>query len=139
MSRSLTGLIAFVIVFHLIAFVGEAFLWMNPAIHEFLLQKLDTPIEASLYEQALILETLFVNQGFYNLFVALGGIAGFCLRAKSYKAQGTTLLAYMCFFAVGAGLVLLATTSAYIGGVLQAAPAFLALILMYKSQLFSRE
>jgi putative membrane protein len=136
MSRSLVLLLVFVIIFHIVAFTGEVFLWMNPSVHEFILQKLDAPAGVGIHEQALILKTLFVNQGFYNLFVALGGIAGFWLRAKGFKAQGMALLAYMCVFAVGAGLVLFFTTSAYIGSVLQSVPAFIALILLYKSRLF---
>lgn len=136
MFRFLRFLVVFVIFFHLVAFIGEVFLWMYPSVHEFSLKRLDVPVDVGLYEQALILKTLFVNQGFYNLFVACGGIIGLWMRVNGFKERGDVLLAYMCLFAVGAGVVLLFTTRAYIPGVLQSVPALIALILMYRNQVF---
>jgi len=70
MRKLLTGLFTIVIVVHLLAFVIEVFLWMNPAVHEFALNKFNASATTDLYEQALILKTLIVNQGFYNLLLA---------------------------------------------------------------------
>ncbi len=116
------------ILVHIVVFVGESFLWMNPAVHERVLGRLDSQIDVSLFEQAQILQALFLNQGFYNLFVALGGIAGWILYRTGKTEAGIALITYMCFFALGAGVVLALSIGAYAGAVVQALPPCLALI-----------
>ena len=136
MSKTVIAVVCYVIFFHLSAFVYEVFLWMNPAIYEFALSKLDAKVDVVFFDQALILKTLFVNQGFYNLLVASGGIIGLWLYVKGFKTQGITLMAYMCFIGTGAGLVLLFTSTAYIVAALQFGSGFIGLILMYRNGLF---
>jgi putative membrane protein len=127
------GLVAFVVLFHLGAFVLEAVLWMEPVVYERVLGRLTDTTTIELREQALILRALFINQGFYNLFLASGGIAGFVGLARGHAAVGRALIQYMCLFALGAGLVLAASTRAYVGALLQATSAALALLTMYRS------
>jgi len=62
------------IAIHVLVFVGESLLWGNPLIIERVLLKIDAPAGISLSDQAQVLEVLFYNQGFYNLFVALGKV-----------------------------------------------------------------
>lgn len=127
MSRLAKALVVFVIVFHLWAFVLEAFLWMRPAVHEPMLGRLTGASSVALHDQALILKTLFVNQAFYNLFLAIAGIAGLVFLRRGEATIGTTLIAYLCLSAVGAGLVLAVSTGAYVGALLQAGPPAVAL------------
>ncbi len=119
---------------HTLFFVVESFLWLNPVVHERVLTKLNVPTNASLYEQAKILEVLFFNQGYYNLFVALGGIAGLALYRKGKIQESITLVTYVCFFALAASLVLAYSTRIGNPGVyIQGLPPLLALVGMYFS------
>lgn len=131
MSRLAKALVVFVIAFHLWAFVLEAFLWMRPAVHEPMLGRLTGTSSVALLDQALILKTLFVNQAFYNLFLAIAGIAGFAFLRRGDATVGRTLIAYLCLSAVGAGVVLALSTGAYVGALLQAGPPAVALIAMF--------
>jgi putative membrane protein len=117
------ALIGFVVVFHLLVFVVEAFLWMQPGVHEFVLSRLGSTFAVDVHVQAAILKRFLVNQGFYNLFLALAGIAGFRLLRRGNARAGYTLIVYMCLSALGAGVVLALSTHAYVGAFLQAVPA----------------
>ncbi|MCF6225380.1 MAG: DUF1304 domain-containing protein [Xanthomonadales bacterium] len=121
------------IVFHLVAFLWESVFWMKPVVYENIVAGMATPEGISLQEHARILEGLFFNQGFYNLFIALGAIAGLVLFKKGSAVVGKTLICYTNLFALGAGLVLAFSSTAYMGAILQAGPALLALIALYLS------
>jgi len=86
---------------------------MNPAVHSFVLKDKDPLVNVELYQQALILKMLFINQGFYNLMVAAGGILGVLLIAKGKESEGLHLLGYMPLFATVAGITLLFSSRAY--------------------------
>ena len=130
MSPATRALVVAVCVFHVAAFVVEAFLWMQPGIHEFALDRISDPSPLALHDRALVLRALFVNQGFYNLFLSGAGFAGLLLAKRGHVQAAYALILYMCLSAVGAGLVLSLTTRAYAGAFLQAAPAALALARM---------
>jgi putative membrane protein len=130
MRISSTLLVVFVVVFHLAAFVLEAVLWMRPGVYSSALSRLGSPSALPPHEQALVLQALFVNQGFYNLFLAIAGISGLALVQRGRVQVGLILIAYMCLTAVGAGIVLALSTRAYIGAVLQCVPAALALLTL---------
>jgi putative membrane protein len=131
------NLVLFVIAFHLAAFVLEACLWMQPSVYESVLGRLTAPNALSLRDQALVLRSLFVNQGFYNLFLAGAGISGLVLLKRGELAVGNTLIRYMCLFALGAGLVLAASTRAYVGAVLQAVPPAIVLLIVWRNRALS--
>jgi uncharacterized membrane protein len=78
-----------------------------------------------------------VNQGFCNLFLAVGGLCGLVLINRGQRSAGLALVFYACAVATCAGLVLLATTSAYAGGVVQAGLGAIALLLTYRSAVTS--
>ena len=86
------------------------------------------------------MRVLFLNQGFYNLFLAVGMFTGLGLavRGASDRAQaaGRAIVAYTCLVLVGAGLVLLLTTGKAAGALVQALPPALALLFGW---LHSRE
>jgi putative membrane protein len=127
LSRVTKGLVLFVVAFHGVAFVLEALLWMRPGIHEFAISRITDPTGLAVHEQATVLRVLFVNQGFYNLFLASAGAVGLMSYARGQAVAGSTLMLYMCVAALGAGVVLALTTRAYVGAFLQAVPAALAL------------
>ncbi|WOB06969.1 DUF1304 family protein [Piscinibacter gummiphilus] len=133
MNRLAKALALFVVVFHMLAFVIEAFLWMRPAIYEFSLSRFQTVVPLGLHDQALLLKPHFINQVFYNLFLAIAGVAGLILVTKGKKEAGHALVGYMCASAVGAGVVLAFTSIAYIGALLQALPAAIALAAMLRA------
>ncbi len=130
MNRFAKALVLFVITFHLGIFVVEALLWMRPGVHEFVLKRLANATALDFHQQALVLQALYVSQGFYYLFLAIAGISGLALVGRGNAPAGYTLIVYMCLSAVGAGVVLGASTPATIGAILQAAPAALALALI---------
>ena len=130
MNRFATAMVLFVVIFHVAVFVVEALLWMHPGIHEFALHRLAIQTTLDLPGQALVLRAFFVNQGFYNLFLASAGIAGLAFLGRGNGPVGYTLIVYMCLSAVGAGLVLATSTPATIGAILQGVPAGLALAAM---------
>ena len=129
MKRIATSLVVFVIVFHVAAFALEALLWMQPGVHEPVLRRLSIST-LEVHDQALLLRAFFVNQGFYNLFLACAGVTGLVLVNREQRSAGYALIAYMCLTAFGAGVVLAMSTRAYVGAFLQAVPAACALLSM---------
>lgn len=127
MAASTRALVGFVILFHAAAFVLEAVLWMQPGVYENALPRINAPTALTLHDQAVVLRTLFLNQGAYNLMLAGAGCVGLYLLRRGDAAPGKALLMYMCLTAVGAGVVLACTTRAYAGAVLQALPAAIAI------------
>ncbi|MGH1352946.1 MAG: DUF1304 family protein [Methyloligellaceae bacterium] len=123
-------LVLFVILFHIGVFVAESFLWMQPFIHEFAIEKLKAGVNVEVYDQALVLKKLFYNQGFYNLFLALGGVAGLIAMARGKVTTGCALIMYMCLFATGAGLILAISAQAYIGAFMQGGVAAMAFLMV---------
>jgi len=124
--------VGLVIAFHVLAFVAEAILWMSPAVHGIAVARLNPGLQIDVLQQAAVLRALFINQGFYNLLLALGGLGGLVLLGRGHREAGVALVRYACVFAVGAGLVLLATTSAYAGAFLQAGLGAIALLLTFR-------
>jgi putative membrane protein len=130
MNNFAKALVLFVIVFHGSIFVAEAFLWMRPGVYEFALNRLAINTSLDLPAQALVLRPFFINQGFYNLFLAGAGVSGLAFLGRGNAPVGYTLITYMCLSAIGAGVVLGTSTPATIGAILQAAPATLALAVI---------
>ncbi len=119
---------AVTIFIHIVVFFIESIFWLEPIIYTQAVTKIDVLTDISAYEQARILEVLFFNQGFYNLFVALGGPAGIILYKLGKTQAGIALVSYTCLFAFGAGLVLASSTTAYPGALVQGVPPALAIL-----------
>lgn len=129
-------LLIVVLIVHSMFFLLEAILWMQPQVYTLLIGFLNNPVSLDTHTQALVLKNLFINQGFYNLFLVLGGLFGYSLLKKGQYSAGYSLLLLLCFSATGAGIVLAFSTTAYILAVLQAVPAailFFRLLPLYKS------
>jgi putative membrane protein len=85
---------------HVYIFVMESVLWMRPATWK--------RFGLKSQEEASIIRPMALNQGFYNLFLALGiFVAFFLLPHPALRAAGEMLLLFCCASMVAAALVLL--------------------------------
>ena len=100
LTRFTKSLVIFVIFDFFMFFILEAVFWMQPFIHNLLLDWFDNP-PAGLYQ------------------------------IKKNKMLGYGLILLICFAAIGAGLVLAATSNAYLLACLQAIPAAIAFYNIY--------
>ena len=131
LTRLTKALFVFVGTGFFMFFFAEAILWMQPLVHNLLLDWFNNPPASMPYEMhALVLKKLFINQGFYNLFFAIGGIGGL-LQLKKNRIVGYGLMLRVCFAGIGAGLVLAITSNAYLLASLQCLPAAIAFYTIY--------
>ena len=80
-------------------------------------------------EQAAIVRPMAFNQGFYNLFLALGVLAGLFLIAAGNQVAGKAIVIASCAAMVGAGAVLFGTNRRFlVSAVIQAGPPLAALV-----------
>lgn len=109
-----------VAVIHVLIFTMESVLWRRPAVHRrFLVRSAD---------EAATIRRWALNQGFYNLFLAVGILAGLVLLHTGHRGSGQSLVVFCCACVVAAALVLLATDRRMLRPALvQGAPAALAL------------
>ncbi len=124
-----TGMLALAIVavlvaalFHLAAFVMESVLWTRPAVW----RRFGLAAQAD----ADTIKPMALNQGFYNLFLALGAVAGVIAVGLGHRTVGVTLMAFAAACMLGAGAVLAATAGRPMlrTAALQAGPPLVALI-----------
>ncbi len=59
--------------------------------------------------EAAVIRPWALNQGFYNLFLAIGTVVGLIVWASDHDAAGKALVAFGCGSMLAAALVLLAT------------------------------
>jgi putative membrane protein len=131
LNNSTKALLVFVLIVHIMFFVLEAILWMHPEVHTLLIALLNNPVSIDVHTQALTLKNLFINQGFYNLFLVVAGVAGLQLVKRQQYSAGYALLLLLCFSATGAGIILALSTKAYLLAFFQAVPAAVAFIKLY--------
>lgn len=94
----LAGILAGVI--HVLIFCMESLWWSAPKVRARFRQ---SP------EQSQATRLFAFNQGFYNLFLALGVFAGFALTLAGYPISGLTLATWSCLSMLGAAVVLAAS------------------------------
>lgn len=85
------------VLFHVVAFVLESFLFHRPSVQIFLLGKPEPAAGVRLWA---------FNQGFYNLFLAVGPMAGLIAHYAGDETAGRTLIIYGCAFMTACGVVL---------------------------------
>jgi len=115
-----TGVAALV---HVLFFLEESVWWMHPAVHEktFGLTR----------EEARACHLLAFNQGFYNLFLAVGAGLGLGALAAGHVLAGRVLVGFSCGSMLAAALVLLASKPAFwLGAVVQGVPPLAALLAL---------
>ncbi len=74
--------------------------------------------------QAKVVETFAFNQGFYNLFLAVGAVAGLALVAMGDVVAGRAIVLFACGSMIAAGIVLFRFNPR--GAVLQVVPPLVA-------------
>jgi putative membrane protein len=80
-------------------------------------------------EQIAAVRPMAFNQGFYNLFLAIGIAAGIALLASGSEASGRAIVLFCCACMVGAGVILLATSRRFLQAALvQALPPLVAIV-----------
>jgi putative membrane protein len=77
-----------------------------------------------------IVRPMAFNQGFYNLFLAIGVIGGLLLVATGSVEAGRAIVLFSCACMVGAGTVLVSSDRRFASSAaIQAVPPLLAIIL----------
>ena len=88
-------------VAHVLFFVLESMLFQRPKVWR--------RFGVASQHDADAIRPMALNQGFYNLFLALGGMAGVIAVGLGYRVAGVTLIAFVAACMLGAGLVLVIT------------------------------
>lgn len=113
--------------FHILFFYIESIGFMNPEILE----------RFGLNETSgAIVKVWAFNQGFYNLFLAIGLFYGLVLVQTKKVQEGFAIIKCLLLIIIGAGVVLLISTpDKAIGAFIQSVPPLLALgLLLYKQR-----
>lgn len=111
-------------IFHVLFFALESLLFMNPKVYK--------TFGAKNIEEAQTLKLLYFNQGFYNLFLALGIFAGVLFLQGVHASAGRGMILFCCASMFGASMVLLISKPKMLRGVvLQGLCPLLSLIFYY--------
>lgn len=113
-------------IIHVLFFVMESILWMNPKVHSrFLVED---------FADAEAINVFIMNQGFYNLFLAMGIFAGLYIF-RSNAIVGKTLVAYISSVMLGAAIVLIITVPAMVTGfIVQGLPPLIVLVYLIRNR-----
>ena len=104
-------------VFHVVVFAMESVLFRKPSTYRRFLVK-DTEVDAA--------RPWAFNQGFYNLFLAIGALGGLIWGGD----KGHAIALFACACMAGAGIVLVASDRRMVrAAATQAVPPILALVL----------
>jgi len=108
---------------HVVIFCMESLWWTTPSVRARFRQS---------EEHAQVTRLLAFNQGFYNLFLAIGTFAGLALTLGGEARTGLIIAGWSCISMLGAGIVLAASAPGMRrGAVIQgAAPALFLLLLV---------
>ena len=106
---------------HVLFFVLESVTFSQPSVAARF--GLTTP------EQIAAVRPMAFNQGFYNLFLAIGIVGGLVLAASGSADTGRAIVLFACACMVGAGLVLLSTNRRFVrSAAIQAVPPLVAIV-----------
>ena len=116
---SLAALLA--AAFHVLFFVLESVTFSQPSVAARF--GMTTP------EQIAAVRPMAFNQGFYNLFLAIGIVGGLALVAAGSVDAGRAVVLFACACMVGAGAVLLSTNRRFVrSAAIQALPPLVAIV-----------
>jgi putative membrane protein len=114
-------LVALAAAIHGYVFVLESLTWTSPRTRATFGVRSDAEVEAT--------RLLAFNQGFYNLFLAVGVAIGLALEATGQADAGRVLVLFACGSMVAAGLVLVLHDSRFVrAGALQVVPPLVAIL-----------
>ena len=94
-------------VIHVLFFCMESLWWTKPAVYRRF---------RSTEAEALVTKSLAFNQGFYNLFLAVGALGGLVLVATGHSGAGMILAAWSCASMLAAAVVLAASSPQMLRG-----------------------
>ncbi|MEO8571726.1 MAG: DUF1304 domain-containing protein [Chloroflexota bacterium] len=107
--------------FHVLFFILESVTFSQPSVAARF--GLSTP------EQIAIVRPMAFNQGFYNLFLAIGIGGGLALVASGSVDAGRAVVLFACGSMVGAGVVLVASSRRFArSAAIQAVPPLIAIL-----------
>jgi putative membrane protein len=102
-------------------FVLESLWFMRPAVY----RRFSVESEAD----ATVVRSFAFNQGFYNLFLAVGVAIGIALVALRNPVAGEAILLFACGSMIAAGLVLYLHNPRFLrAAVIQAVPPLIAVV-----------
>lgn len=109
---------------HVLIFVMESVLWSRPQVH----RRFGVADET----EAGALKAVMFNQGFYNLFLALGaGVGLVMLGMVGWQRAGLAIAAFALLSMVLAGVVLVASRrSLWRAALVQGGPALIGFVLL---------
>ena len=109
---------------HVLFFVLESVLFMRPDVHR--------RFGLRTREEAELVRPMAYNQGFYNLFLAVGAVVGLVWAAgEGSDTGGTSVAAFACAVMLGAAVVLVTTSRRFLPAALvQGLPPLVALLLI---------
>ena len=106
---------------HVLFFVLESVRFTRPEVYRRFLVESQADAE--------LLRPMAFNQGFYNLFLAIGAAGGVVAVHAGHAAAGRVLVLFACGSMALAGLVLLATDRRFLrSALIQAIPALVAVV-----------
>ncbi len=106
---------------HVLFFILESVTFSQPSVAARF--GLTTP------EQIAAVRPMAFNQGFYNLFLAVGIAGGLALVASGSTEAGRAVVLFASASMVGAGLVLLSTNRRFVrSAAIQAVPPLIAIV-----------
>jgi putative membrane protein len=83
-------------------------------------------------EQIAAVRPMAFNQGFYNLFLAIGIAGGLLLIATGNAVTGRPIVLFSCACMVGAGVVLVSSNRRFAAGAtIQAVPPLIAIVVAF--------
>jgi putative membrane protein len=91
---------------HVYIFVLESIAWTSPRVRRIFGITTEADAHAT--------RSLAFNQGFYNLFLAIGAILGVVLVVVGNTATGWTLVVFSCACMLGAAVILAGTGRRYL-------------------------
>ncbi|MFN8284610.1 MAG: DUF1304 domain-containing protein [Chitinophagales bacterium] len=94
---------------HVLFFLMESVFWMNPKVHK--------GFGVKSLEEAAQFKISFFNQGFYNLFLAIGVFAGLFLLNGKIAVAGIALILFCCSSMLTAAIVLFFSKPGMLRGV----------------------
>ena len=109
---------------HVLFFVLESVRFTEPATYRRFFVESQADAE--------LLRPVFFNQGFYNLFLAIGAAAGVVAVNTGHAVAGRALILFACGSMVLAGIILLVTDRRFLrSGLIQAVPPLVAIAFLF--------
>ncbi len=118
------GAVLLAAAIHVLFFVLESVRFMQPATYRRFFVESQADAE--------LLRPIFFNQGFYNLFLAIGAVAGVVALNTGHVEAGRALILLACGSMALAGIILLVTDRRFLrSGLIQSIPPLVAIALVF--------